>query len=110
MEVQEERLDKILIQRKLVSTRVRAERIIQDEGVRVNGKLVNKPGKKFPIDVTIEMLAEEIPWVSRGALKLIHAVEKWDLNFKDLTVLDVGASTGGFTEIALHFGATQVFS
>lgn len=110
MEEQEERLDKILMQRKLVTTRVRAERIIQEDGVRVNGKLVNKPGKKFPLNVTIEMLAEEIPWVSRGALKLVHAIENWKLDFTGLTVLDIGASTGGFTEVALNQGAAQVFS
>ena len=74
----EERLDKILIQRKLVTTRVRAEKIIRETGVLVNGKLVTKTGKRFPLDCEIEMLAEEIPWVSRGAIKLLAAIEKWN--------------------------------
>ena len=67
----EERIDKILLERGLVSTRVRAEEIIKKYGVKVNGKLFSKPGKKVPIDAQIELLAEEIPWVSRAAFKLM---------------------------------------
>lgn len=107
--MEEERLDKIILQRGLVSTRVRCEQIIQESGVLVNGKLINKPGKKFPIDVPIELLSEEIPWVSRGALKLEEARKHWQLDFKNSVVLDVGTSTGGFTEIALENGASKVF-
>jgi 23S rRNA (cytidine1920-2'-O)/16S rRNA (cytidine1409-2'-O)-methyltransferase len=105
----EERIDKILLQRGLVSTRVRAEQLIQEVGVQVNGKLITKPGKKFPLDVEIQMLEEELPWVSRGALKLVKAIETWNIDFSHKTVLDVGASTGGFTEVALQNGAQKVF-
>lgn len=105
----EERLDKIIMQRGLITTRVRAEKMIQETGVLVNGKLVNKPGKKFPEDVKIELVAEEIPWVSRGALKLIRAIDSWKTEFAGKTVMDIGASTGGFTEVALHHGAVKVF-
>jgi 23S rRNA (cytidine1920-2'-O)/16S rRNA (cytidine1409-2'-O)-methyltransferase len=97
----EERLDKILIQRGLISTRVRAEKMILETGVKVAGKLINKPGKKFPIDIDIEMLAEEIPWVSRGAFKLLQALETWKIDVTGLTAIDLGASTGGFTEVLL---------
>lgn len=107
--MEEERLDKILIQRKLVSTRARAERIIKETGVNVNGKLITKTGKRFPIDCEIEMLAEEIPWVSRGAIKLLAAIEKWNPTIKDGTFMDIGASTGGFTEVLLKNGASKVF-
>lgn len=107
--MEEERLDKIILHRGLVSTRVRCEQIIQESGVLVNGKLINKPGKKFPIDCKIELLTEEIPWVSRGALKLEEARKYWQLDFANGIVLDVGASTGGFTEIALENGASKVF-
>lgn len=105
----EERLDKIILQRGLVSTRVRAEEIIRKYGVKVNGKLVNKTGKKFPVDSVIEMMQEEIPYVSRGALKLIAAVEAWDINIEGKTCMDIGASTGGFTEVLLQNGASKVF-
>lgn len=105
----EERLDKILIQRNLVSSRVRAEHIIREVGVKVGGKLINKNGKKFPIDCTIEMIQEEIPWVSRGALKLIEALEKWNPTIEGTTLMDIGASTGGFTEVLLQNGASKVY-
>lgn len=107
--MEEERLDKILIRRKLVTTRVRAEKIIRETGVLVNGKLVTKTGKRFPIDCEIEMLAEEIPWVSRGAIKLLAATDQWKPNIKDGTFMDIGASTGGFTEVLLSKGAAKVF-
>lgn len=107
--MEEERLDKIIMQRGLVSTRVRCEEIIQKSGVLVNGKLINKPGKKYPLDVTIELLSEEIPWVSRGAIKLEKARLSWNIDFHDKIVLDIGASTGGFTEVALVNGASKVY-
>lgn len=109
IEIIEERIDKILLQRNLVSSRVRAEKIIEEFGVLVNGKLIQKAGKKFPIDVEIKLMQEDIPWVSRGALKLLKAKETWNIDFENKTVLDIGASTGGFTEIALHFNAKKVF-
>ena len=105
----EERLDKILIQRGLISTRVRAEKMILETGVKVAGKLINKPGKKFPIDIEIEMLAEEIPWVSRGAFKLIHALDTWNFSVAGLTAIDLGASTGGFTEVLLSRDIAKVY-
>lgn len=105
----EERLDKILLQRGLVSSRVRAEEIIRTFGVKVGGKLINKTGKKFPIDSEIEMIAEEIPWVSRGALKLLEAIQTWNPKIERKTLLDIGASTGGFTEVLLKHGASKVF-
>jgi 23S rRNA (cytidine1920-2'-O)/16S rRNA (cytidine1409-2'-O)-methyltransferase len=106
----EERLDKIILQRKLVTTRVRAEKIIREVGVKVDGKLVTKTGKKFPIDCVIEMIEEEIPWVSRGALKLLDAIENWKPTIQDGVFMDIGASTGGFTEVLLQHGATRVYS
>lgn len=105
----EERLDKILVQRKLVSSRVRAEQIIREVGVKVNGKLITKTGKKFPVDCEIEMLAEELPWVSRGAVKLIEAINHWNPTIEGGVFLDIGASTGGFTEVLLKNGANKVF-
>lgn len=107
--MEEERLDKILIQRNLVSSRVRAEQMIREVGVRVDGKLINKTGKKFPVDCKIEIIQEEIPWVSRGALKLIEAIEKWNPEIAGKTLMDIGASTGGFTEVLLQNGATRVY-
>lgn len=104
-----ERLDKILIQRNLVSTRTRAEEIIRTHGVIVDGKLINKTGKKFPVDCEIKMVEEEIPWVSRGALKLIAAIDEWYPDIEGKTFMDIGASTGGFTEVLLEKGASRIY-
>jgi len=97
----EERIDKILLERGLVSTRVRAEELVKKYGVKVNGKLFSKPGKKIPKDAVIELMAEEIPWVSRAAFKLIAALDHWGIEVKNQTFMDLGASTGGFTEVLL---------
>jgi 23S rRNA (cytidine1920-2'-O)/16S rRNA (cytidine1409-2'-O)-methyltransferase len=107
--MEEERLDKLLVQLNLVSTRVRAEKIIKEDGVKVNGVLITKTGKRFPIDSKIELITAEIPWVSRGALKLIGALEKWTMEISGKIFMDIGASTGGFTEVLLQNGASKVF-
>lgn len=104
-----ERLDKLLIQRNLVSSRTRAEEIIRTHGVMVDGKLINKTGKKFPVDCEIKMVEEEIPWVSRGALKLFAALDEWKPNIEGRIFMDIGASTGGFTEVLLSKGAKKVY-
>lgn len=105
----EERLDKVLLQRGLVSSRVRAEQIIRETGVKVNGKLLTKTGKKIPVDAVIEMMAEELPWVSRGALKLIEALEQWKPEIAGGVCLDIGTSTGGFTEVLLDRDVRRVY-
>lgn len=104
-----ERLDKLLIQRNLVSSRTRAEEIIRTHGVMVDGKLIIKTGKKFPVDCEIKMVEEEIPWVSRGALKLIAALDEWKPDLEGKVFMDIGASTGGFTEVLLSKGAKKVY-
>jgi 23S rRNA (cytidine1920-2'-O)/16S rRNA (cytidine1409-2'-O)-methyltransferase len=107
--MEEERLDKLLIERGLVTSRVRAEKIIRESGVLVNGKLFTKTGKKVPVDAKLELLEEEIPWVSRGALKLIAALDKWPLSVEGNTFIDLGASTGGFSEVLLSKGVQKVY-
>lgn len=104
----EERLDKILLQRGLVTTRTRGEEIIRKGDVLVNGKMLDKPGKKVAIDSTIELLSHELEWVSRGALKLVAALREWPINPSGKRWMDIGASTGGFTEVLLSRGAAHV--
>ncbi|NNE56347.1 MAG: TlyA family RNA methyltransferase, partial [Flavobacteriales bacterium] len=106
----EVRLDQLLLSRNLVSSRSRAEALIKDAGVWINGKLIKKPGRKFPEDIEITLAEEPMPYVSRGAVKLLGALEEWPMDFHGKTVLDVGASTGGFTELVLQRGAKQVFA
>ena len=103
------RLDKILVDRKLVSSRLRAEQIIQEFGVLVNGKLINKTGKKFDENVEIKLISDEIPWVSKGAFQLLSALENWQINVTDKTFIDLGASTGGFSEVLITKNAKRVY-
>jgi 23S rRNA (cytidine1920-2'-O)/16S rRNA (cytidine1409-2'-O)-methyltransferase len=103
------RLDKLLVDRKLVSSRVRAEQIIEEFGVLVNGKLVNKTGKKFNDSVEIQLISEEIPWVSKGALKLTAALDYWQIDVAKKTFIDLGASTGGFTEVLISRKAQKIY-
>jgi 23S rRNA (cytidine1920-2'-O)/16S rRNA (cytidine1409-2'-O)-methyltransferase len=107
--MEEERLDKIVLSRGLASSRQRAEELIKHYGAKVNGKLLFKPGKKVPVDCELEMMAEDMPWVSRGALKLLKAIDIWPLEISGKTFMDIGASTGGFTEVLLHHEAARVF-
>jgi 23S rRNA (cytidine1920-2'-O)/16S rRNA (cytidine1409-2'-O)-methyltransferase len=108
VEMEEERLDKILMQRGLVSTRTRGEELIRSGEVLVNGKTLDKPGKKISVDAKIELLSQELEWVSRGALKLVAALDQWEISPEGRTWMDIGASTGGFTQVLLSKGAAHV--
>ncbi|MBL4862561.1 MAG: TlyA family RNA methyltransferase [Crocinitomicaceae bacterium] len=105
----EERLDKLLIQRKLVSTRGHAEKMIREVGVKVDGKLISKSGKKFTVDCTIEIIAEETPWVSRDAVKLTEAIQQWDLDIENKVFMDIAAGAGGITQVLLENKAKKVY-
>lgn len=106
----EERLDKILVQRNLVDSRVKAEQIISEIGVKVNGKLITKPGKKFSEDCKIELVKEEFPWIHRESLKLVEAVKKWDLIISGKIILDIDCSKGEFTEVLLSKEPKKIYS
>lgn len=104
-----ERLDKLIIERGWAKSRPRAERLITEFGILVDGEQVNKPGKRVAVTADLKPLGEEMPWVSRGAFKLIAALEAWpELNPQGRLVLDVGSSTGGFTQVCLERGAVGV--
>lgn len=100
-----------MVQRGLSASRARAARDIEWSGVRVNGGVVHKPGKEVPEDAVLEWASPPMPWVGRGALKLLGALEVWpELTPQGKWGLDVGASTGGFTEVALAHGAVGVIA
>ena len=83
--------------------------MIVDHGVLVEGQRFQKPGKKFSADVEIALVVEDMPWVSRGALKLLAALEAWaDIDVEGAKALDVGCSTGGFSHVLLEHGAAAV--
>ncbi len=101
------RLDEILVARELASSRSQAKALIMSGRVKHGTTRLDKPGKDFPEDIELDV--EQPPrFVSRGGEKLTGAIEAFDLSFQNAHVLDVGASTGGFTDCALQAGATDV--
>jgi 23S rRNA (cytidine1920-2'-O)/16S rRNA (cytidine1409-2'-O)-methyltransferase len=103
------RLDIELAQRGLVATRSQAESYIKLGKVKVNGKILNKSSILVGFDDVLSVEQGE-QYVSRAALKLASVVDKFGLDFKDKVVLDVGSSTGGFTDYALRHGAYKVIA
>lgn len=104
-----DRLDKILFQRGLAESREKAQRLIMAGLVIVNNEKIDKPGTKIDENAHIKLL-ETLPYVSKGGLKLEKAVNHFNLDFKEKTVLDIGASTGGFVDVALKKGAKKVYA
>lgn len=103
------RLDQALVARDLVTTRSQAESYIRLGQVKVDGRVMVKPGYFVSNDAKIELLGDE-QFVSRAALKLKSVTDKLGVDFRDKTVLDIGSSTGGFTEFALSRGAKKVIA
>jgi 23S rRNA (cytidine1920-2'-O)/16S rRNA (cytidine1409-2'-O)-methyltransferase len=103
------RLDQTLIARALTGSRSQAESYIKLGEVRVDGKVITKPGFLVGPDTPIELTVAE-QYVSRAALKLASVATLLKLDFQDKTVLDVGSSTGGFTDYALRHGARKVIA
>ena len=104
-----QRLDRVMVKRGLAATRSQAENYIKLGYVLVNGKTVNKSGEHVDSSSQIKLLLRE-QYVSRAALKLASVAEKFKLDFKNKVVLDVGSSTGGFTDFALRHGAKKVIA
>ncbi|TCK04010.1 TlyA family RNA methyltransferase [Phorcysia thermohydrogeniphila] len=104
------RLDKLLVERGLVKSRERAKALIMAGKILVDGKVVDKAGASVPLDAKIEIKGEDIPYVSRGGLKLETAIKAFNLDVRGFTCLDVGASTGGFTDCLLQYGAEKVYA
>lgn len=104
------RLDTLIYQQGLTSSRERARALIMAGEVKVNGQRIDKPGTNVKPDVDIEISNSSPRYVSRGGLKLEKAIEVFALDFSSAVVLDVGASTGGYTDCALQNGAQKVFA
>lgn len=104
-----QRLDQILVVRKFVETRSQAENLIRLGEVQVNNKVITKSGYFVSTDDELKVTASE-RYVSRAGLKLASIAQEFCLNFKDKVVLDVGSSTGGFTDYALQHGAKKVIA
>ena len=103
------RADRLLVERGLFESRAKARAAIEAGGVFADGAPVTRASQLAPTDAHIVAKAAH-PWVGRGALKLDHALSLWPIEVAGAVVLDVGASTGGFTEVCLSRGAARVFA
>lgn len=103
-----ERVDVVLVQRGLVPSRERARAMILAGRVLVNEQKIDKPGTAVSGDAAIRLLGEDQPYVSRGGVKLAAALDHWPIQIAGRACLDVGASTGGFTDCLLQRGAAHV--
>jgi len=101
------RLDEELVNRRLVDSRNKAKELIKSSKVKVNSKIITKPSFKVTSDDLIEITDEKI-YVSRAALKLKNYLDKYNIDFNKKNVLDIGSSTGGFSEVSLEKGAKKV--
>jgi len=104
------RLDKLLLERGLAGSRERAQSLILAGKVLVNGQKIEKSGAPVDREAEVRLLGEDLKYVSRGGLKLEKAFEHWKINVTGKICLDVGASTGGFTDCLLQYGAARVIA
>jgi 23S rRNA (cytidine1920-2'-O)/16S rRNA (cytidine1409-2'-O)-methyltransferase len=102
------RLDVLMVDRGLAPSRERARSLILARQVSVDGKIVDKAGSPVAATASVELAAPDHPYVGRGGIKLAHALDVFDINVKGRRALDIGASTGGFTDVLLQRGAAQV--
>lgn len=105
-----QRLDVLLVSRNLVESREKAKAIIMSGSVFVEGQREDKAGSAFPEDVIIEIKGEKPKYVSRGGLKLEKAIEVFSIRLENKICMDVGSSTGGFTDCMLQNGAPKVYA
>jgi 23S rRNA (cytidine1920-2'-O)/16S rRNA (cytidine1409-2'-O)-methyltransferase len=104
------RLDALLVARGLAGSRERARALIESGAVLVDGIASTRPGARVKPDRDIQLASTDIPWVSRGALKLLGALDAFGVDPSGFVCADLGSSTGGFTEVLLHRGATRVYA
>ena len=110
MKRERERLDKLLVDLGLVETRSKAQALIMGGVIYVEGVKVDKAGTAIDINSNIEVRSDDEGWVSRGAYKLIKALDSFPVEVDGKTCIDVGASTGGFTDVLIKNGASLVYS
>lgn len=110
IQTSKKRLDIRLVESGLVQSRERAKSLVMAGKVTVNGRVFDKPGTLISKDDKVDLKDKDIPFVSRGGIKLESALVSFGLEINGLVCMDVGASTGGFTDCLLKYGAKQVFA
>ncbi len=109
-QAKKERLDSVLVARGLVRSRERAKALITEGKVLVGREKIDKPGTPVDVEAEIELTGRDLPYVSRGGLKLEGALQAFGVDPGGMVVMDVGASTGGFTDCVLQRGAKKVYA
>ncbi len=104
------RVDQLLVERGHAESRARAQALVLAGTVFSGETKIAKPGQTLPADAPLEVRGRDHPWVSRGGIKLAHAIEAFDLDPTGVTAMDIGSSTGGFTDVLLTKGAAHVFA
>lgn len=104
------RIDQLLVARGLAESRTRAQALVMAGIVFSGESKIAKPGQQVAEDAPLEVRGRDHPWVSRGGLKLAHAIEHFGLDPSGVTAMDVGSSTGGFTDVLLNRGAAHVIA
>ncbi|ODU81459.1 MAG: RNA methyltransferase [Novosphingobium sp. SCN 63-17] len=104
------RVDQLLVERGLVESRARAQALILAGLVYAGEAKVAKAGQTVPADAALDVRGRDHPWVSRGGIKLAHAIAHFALDPRGVTAMDIGSSTGGFTDVLLQNGADHVFA
>ena len=106
---QKRRVDQLLVERGLAESRARAQALVMAGLVFIGDHKVDKPGQQVADDIAITVRGRDHPWVSRGGIKLAHALAHFGLDPAGATAMDIGSSTGGFTDVLLSHGADHVF-
>ena len=104
------RVDQLLVERGLAESRARAQALVMAGLVFAGETKIDKPGHQIAEDAALDVRGRDHPWVSRGGIKLAHAIEHFGLSPEGATAMDIGSSTGGFTDVLLQNGAALVFA
>jgi 23S rRNA (cytidine1920-2'-O)/16S rRNA (cytidine1409-2'-O)-methyltransferase len=108
--MRKERLDKLLVEKGIVQSRDRARALILAGRVTIEDRTIDKPGTQIEMEARLQLRGEDQPYVSRGGIKLEGALHAFEIDPKGMVVMDVGASTGGFTDCVLQGGARKVYA
>jgi 23S rRNA (cytidine1920-2'-O)/16S rRNA (cytidine1409-2'-O)-methyltransferase len=108
--ISKSRVDILLVERGLAKSRDRAKALVMAGSVFSGGRRIDKAGDTLPSDCDLVVRSTIHPWVSRGGIKLVHALEYFNLSTSGAVALDVGASTGGFTDVLLEYRARKVYA
>jgi 23S rRNA (cytidine1920-2'-O)/16S rRNA (cytidine1409-2'-O)-methyltransferase len=103
-----QRADQLLVEQGLAESRAKAQALILAGRVSCAGRRVDKPGEQLAADAVLELKGRDHPWVSRGGIKLAHALDHFQISVEGKSALDIGASTGGFTDVLISRGAKRV--